>query len=137
MKRPTKEDVIDKMLAEVDEAARQLQADLDHDELGGYVAPDGSIYGERVDASEDITPQQVATLGGYVVAVELAKQLRKIAGKKEEKPKKSKTTITHTGVIGVKIDAKTGKSIIVNEGEKIPPQVLQALKDFLKEQDNE
>ena len=82
MKKLTK---LDKVLAELDEAYRQLSEEMDRHELHAYIDRDGDIKGRMVEESDDIEAHSVAILGAYTVVSKIREEAREIAGVKEAK----------------------------------------------------
>jgi len=89
----------------------------------------GDIRGDLVDDSEDITPEQVATLGAYTMAIQLRDNLKNIMEGKEVKRTDKKIEV-------VAIELKNGKQKTV-QFEDVPQEVKDALKKFLEDNSNE
>lgn len=104
-------------------------------ELEPYILPSGKVDNKKVDESEDITPEQVAILGGYIMVRRIAAAVNNISkGEKPDKiPNASKKVEKAQGVM---LDMVTGEAKMLGGGV-IPPEALEALKDFINEQEQE
>ena len=128
-KKETKRRVIkDEMLAEAERAVEHMTDLIEKNELQPYLKG-GDIRGDLVDDSEDITPEQVATLGAYTMAIQLRDNLKNIMEGKEVKRTDKKIEV-------VAIELKNGKQKTV-QFEDVPQEVKDALKKFLEDNSNE
>lgn len=140
MKRPDKSvenkpsSTTEKKIVNYIEALVEFTNDLvDKHELQPYINRE-EIDTDRVDESEDITPAQVAILGGWAMARRMKEAVSAIqAGRSVEAPKVSRP---NTGIIAGSIDKRTGKVEMIG-GDNIPPEVLEQLKNFINEMENE
>lgn len=140
MKRPDKSvenkpsSTTEKKIVNYIEALVEFTNDLvDKHELQPYINKE-EIDTDRVDESEDITPAQVAILGGWTMARRMKEAVSAIqAGRSVKAPVVSRP---NTGIIAGSIDKRTGKVEIVG-GDNIPPEVLEQLKNFINEMENE
>lgn len=116
------------------EALVEFTSDLvDKYELQPYINK-GEIDTDKVDESEDITPAQVAMLGGWAMARQMKEAITAIqAGRSVDPPTVSRPS---TGIIAGSIDKKTGKVEMIG-GDNIPSEVLEQLKRFINEMENE
>lgn len=127
---PKRKIIKDEMLKEAERAAAHISELVERNELEPYL--DGvDINGEMVEDSRDITPEQVAILGAYTMAIQMRDNLKRIM---EGKPAKIKSD-TKIEVRAVEI--KDGKAKEVDM-KNIPPEIRDALRKIINgDEDNE
>jgi hypothetical protein len=121
MRKASKDETDNKvalMLKEATRAYNELRDHVEANELEPYLNED-SIKGDLVDEDENITPEQVAILGGYSVAYQIKKQLEKIATGTDKKIKM------------VTVEVKNGKATMTGD-TNLPKEVLDAMKNIIK-----
>lgn len=117
--------IIDDMIKTADDAIDHFQDLVDRHELHAFIKGD-ELQGALIDEDEQISPEQVAILGGLSVALQIRDNLKLIADGKEVKPKQEKK-------VNMEIMAfKNGK---VTKVTGIPKEVIDAMKQIIA--DNE
>ena len=108
---------------------------IDKNELQPYINKDGTVDDPKVDKSEDITPEQVAILGGYIMARRAVDAVKRIAkgSKPESIPSRSNKSVN---AIGIAVDMSTGKAQLVG-GDSLSQEVIDALKEIIENQEEQ
>lgn len=128
MKKNTTED---KVLSYMEALVEWYDDLIDKHELNAYLIK-GKVDTNKVESSKEITAEQVAILGGYLVAHRAFDAIERIQkGESVSKPATKKTTAE---VVGMAFNPSTGEVEEVRMGE-LPPEVLDAMKKFISEQE--
>lgn len=137
--KPRANALADKLMAEAERAFERARSEVNNHELDYYL--DGTnIRTKRVDESDDITPEQVAILGAFSYAAQLLENLKLIREGKEIKkatPKKKKSKSDGHSMGLISLTGKGDNIKIIQTGDEIPPEIMKALKKFIKEHDND
>lgn len=127
MKRMTKDQIIDRMVKELEDCVTEFEDKIDKYELRAFLTKDNGINGKLVDKDENITPESVAALGAYTTVLSVLNAVKEIKDGKE--PTYGETTTTMEMQI-IAHDEKTGKTTKISKDE-LPPEVKDMLRSML------
>lgn len=106
-------------------------------ELNSYIPRKGKVDTDKIESSEDITAEQVAILGGYLMVHRAYDALSNISKGEEAKPISSKPTSTMSiQPITISVDKDTGKVEVMGSGE-LPDEVIEAMKRIIERHEDE